>query len=345
MKRFRVIDADGHCVERDSQLAQFAEYLGRPLRNVEPGCFSYWPSLDGWFRSAADRLSEGDPDSWVSFLADTGMEMTFLYPTAGLAFGLIQDRAWSVSLAKAYNEWLYHTYTKRDARLQGIALLPILDVPAAVAELQRAVRELGMRGALLPAATVLGKGYGHADFDPLYAEAVRLDVPIAFHGAPSKGFGFDFFDTFIKAHTLEHPFAILIQFTSLMFDGVYERFPELRVAYLESGVGWVPYMMDRMDDEFEKRGKRWCPFLRRKPSEYIRDGHIYFTCEVGERTLPYVLELLGEDRILFASDYPHERARPQFLHDIPGFVERTDLSDKVKEKILLHNTRRFYRLD
>jgi len=345
MKKFRVIDADGHCVERDNQIAEYAEYMGKPLKGIDPGCLSYFPSLDGWFRVAADRLSAGDPEAWVSFLADTGMEMTFLYPTAGLAFGLIQDRHWSVGLAKAYNDWLYNAYTKRDSRLQGIALLPILDVPAAVTELRRAVRELGMRGAVLPAATVMGKAYGHADFDPLWEEAERLDVPIGFHGAPSKGFGFDYFDTFIKAHTLEHPFAILLQFTSLMFDGVFERFPRLRVAFLECGAGWVPYMMDRMDDEWEKRGKRWSPLLKRAPSEYIRNGNIYFSCEVEERTLPYVVEFLGEDKIFFASDYPHERARPDFLHDIPEFVERTDLSDKVKEKILLHNARRFYRLD
>ena len=129
-----------------------------------------------------------------------------------------------------------------------------------------------------------------------------------------------------------------------MFDGVFERFPRLRVAFLECGAGWVPYMMDRMDDEFEKRGTRWCPFLRRKPSEYVREGNIYFSCEVEERTLPYVIELVGEDRIFFASDFPHERARPDFLHDIPEFAQRTDLSDRVKEKILLHNARRFYRL-
>jgi len=344
MTKFRVIDADGHCVERDSQLAQYAQYMGRSMKELDPGCFSFWPSLDGWFRPAGDKLAAGEPDAWLSFLEDTGMEMTFLYPTAGLAFGLIQDRAWSISLAKAYNDWLYNRYTKRDARLRGIALVPILDVPAAVTELRRAVKELGMPGAVLPAATVMGKPYGHADFDPLYQEAERLDCTLALHGAPSKGFGFDFFDTFIKTHTLEHPFAILIQFTSMIFDGVFERFPNLRVAFLETGVGWVPYMMDRMDEEFERRGARWCPFLKRKPSECIRGGNIYFSCEVEERTLPYVVELLGEDNIFFASDYPHERDRHQFLSDIPEFVERTDLSDKVKEKILLHNAQRFYRL-
>ena len=138
-KRFRVIDADGHCIEHDEQIAQYATYLGKSLKNADRSCFSYFPSLDGWFRAASDRIALGDPESWVSFLADTGMEMTFLYPTGGLAFGLVQDRDWSIGLARAYNDWLYNAYTKRDGRLQGIALLPFLDVPAAVTELRRVV--------------------------------------------------------------------------------------------------------------------------------------------------------------------------------------------------------------
>ncbi len=344
MGKFQVIDADGHCVERDRGVLEYAEYRGRPLKGTDPA-ISIWPSLDGWFRPAGDGLAAGEPEAWVSFLEDAGLEMTFLYPTNGLASGLIQDREWSVSLARAYNDWLYNSYTKRDARLQGIALIPTLDVSAAVAELRRAATQLGMRGAVLPAATVMGKAYGHPDFDPLWAEAERLDVALGVHGAPSKGFGFDFFDSFIKTHTLEHPFAVLIQFTSMIFDGVFERFPNLRVAFLECGAGWVPYMMDRMDEEFERRGARWAPALKRKPSEYIRSGNLYFSCEVEEKTLPYVIEFVGEDNVLFATDYPHERRREQFLRDIPEFAERADLSDKVKEKILRRNAQRFYRLD
>ena len=344
MKTFRVMDVDGHCVEPDSQILDYAEYRGKSLKGIDSP-LSIWPSLDGWFRIAADAFSAGDPEAWLSFLEDTGIEMTFLYPTNGLAFGLIQDRYWAVSVAKAYNDWLYNTYTKRDSRLQGVALLPVQDVPAAVTELRRAVTELGMRGAVLAGSTVLGKAYGHADFDPLWAEAERLDVALGVHGAPSKGYGFDFFDTFIKTHTLEHPFAILIQLTSMIFDGVFERFPRLRVAFLEAGCGWVPYMMDRMDEEFERRGARWAPSLKRKPSEVIKGGNIFVSCEVEERMLPHVIEFMGEDNLFFASDYPHERRRAEFLKDLPEFVERTDLSDKVKEKILFHNTRRFYRLD
>jgi len=159
----------------------------------------------------------------------------------------------------------------------------------------------------------------------------------------STRLGIDQFDSFIKTHTLEHPFGQMIQMTSLMFDGAFERYPNIRWAFLEAGVGWVPYMMDRLDEEWERRGERWCPDLRRAPSEIIREGNIYFSCEVEERTLPYVVEMLGDDKILWASDYPHERARHQYLGDIPEFMERPDLKEETKRKILHDNAARMYR--
>jgi len=223
-----------------------------------------------------------------------------------------------------------------------VALLPVQNVEAAVQELRRCVTELHMPAALLPAATVLGKAYGHADFHPIYAEAERLNCPIAIHGAPSKGWGFDFFDTFIKVHTLEHPAAIFTQLTDMMFSGVFELFPRLRFAFLECGSGWAPWLMDRLDEEYERRGQRDAPLLKRMPSEYLRGGNIFVSCEVEERALPYALESMGEDHIFFASDYPHERTHQQYLHDIPEFLERSDLSDAAKRKILRENALRFY---
>src|SRR5438876_9384463 len=107
-KRFRVIDADGHCIEHDEQIAQYATYQGRSLKNADRPCLSYFPSLDEWFRAASDRIALGDPESWLSFLADTAMEMTFLYPTCGLAFGVVEDRYGSSGPARAYNDRLYN---------------------------------------------------------------------------------------------------------------------------------------------------------------------------------------------------------------------------------------------
>jgi predicted TIM-barrel fold metal-dependent hydrolase len=130
----------------------------------------------------------------------------------------------------------------------------------------------------------------------------------------------------------------------MMFQGVYDQFPRLRVAYLEAGAGWVPFMMDRLDEDYEKFG-RLTPKLKKAPSEHIRSGNIFFTAEVEERTLPHVLKLLRPDVILWASDFPHERERDEFGGDLPYLRARPDLSDEVKQQILWDNPVRFYRLD
>lgn len=343
--RHRVIDSDGHCVERDAEIAEYAAYRGVPLKGSGGiGAMPFFPSLDGWFRVASDKLAAGDPDTWIRFLDETGIEATVLHPTSGLAFGLVQDPCWSESLARAYNDWLAARYMKADPRMKAVALVPLHRPEKAVDELRRAVEELGMCGAVLPAATVLGKSYGHRDFHPIFKEAERLDCVITFHGAPSKGLGFDHFDKFIQVHTLEHPFAIMIQFTSMMFEGVFELFPDVRFAFFEAGIGWVPYMLDRMNEEYEKRGRRWAPLLTREPAAYVEHGNVYFSAEVEEGTIEYAATVVGEDRIMFASDFPHERDYEEFKEDPGILAARTDVSDALKTKILFDNANRFYRL-
>ena len=100
-------------------------------------------------------------------------------------------------------------------------------------------------------------------------------------------------------HTIGRPVETFIQFAGLMYGGIAERFPKLRVAFLECGVGWVPYWMERMDEEWEKRGKVEAPLCKNKPSEYIKHGNWFFAMEPEEETLPYVIERIGDDKIVF----------------------------------------------
>lgn len=340
-----IIDADGHLLEKDDEIEKHFEgaYQGYRRHRV----FSLFPSLDGWPRGAVKGLkkaTETSPQSWIEFIDRAGIDLAVIYPTAGLAFGLIQDSDWACALARAYNNWLYHTYTKDNSRLKGVALLPVHDVERSVLELRRAVTEQGMVGGLLPAVNVLQKGYGHRDFYPLYEEAQRLDAPLAIHGAPSKGLGFDFLQTMSMIHTLEHPIPQMIQLTSMVLDGIFEVFPKLRVGYLEAGAGWIPYMMERMDDKFHVDRKRKHFPLEKLPSEYIRGGNVFVTCELDEKVLDVVVREFGEDCLMYPSDYPHEKAAGEFGREIPEFLERPDLSDSVKKKILYDNAKRFYGL-
>lgn len=339
-----IIDADGHVMEKDAELHEFLEGRYRGMPRFET--YGFFPSLDGWHRgfSVPGKDREVPAKRWMEFLDELGVQMTVLYPTAGLALGLIQNPDWACALAHAYNSWVYEKFTRQSPRLKAAALLPVQDTVEAARELKRA-KDLGLVAGLLPAVTVLYKAYGNRDFDPIFAAAEKLDMPLAVHGAPSRGLGFDFFDKFLQVHTLEHPFAILIQFTNMVFEGVFERFPRLRVVFLEAGSGWLPYMMDRMDEEFEKPYRFQAPLLKKKPSEYIRSGQIWSTCEVGEKALPQVLRQFNPRCLMWPSDYPHERLPDMFRHDIPEFLAREDLSDEEKRLILYENPKRFYRLE
>lgn len=341
-----ILDADGHIYENEPEIEAYFEGPYRGLKRSKS--FSLFPSLDGWPRGfllqGAEKVIETPADVWLNFLDRSKIEAAVLYPSAGLALGLIQDPGWACALACAYNNWLNDRFCRISPRLKGVALLPIQDVQASVSELRRAVTELGMVGGLLPSVTVVHKGYGHRDFYPIFEEAQRLDYPLAVHGGTSHGLGFDFVNTMAMIHALEHPIALMIQMTSIVLNGVLEDFPTLRLAFLEAGAGWVPYMMGRLDEKYEgDRRRRHLP-LKRLPSEYIRGGNVFFTCELEEKTLDVVVRELGEDILMYPSDFPHEKARGEFAKGIPEFLERPDLSDNVKRKILYDNAKRFYRL-
>ncbi len=141
-------------------------------------------------------------------------------------------------------------------------------------------------------------------FWPIYEELQKLNVPLLIHNSRRGPAGEIRFDTFLFRHTVGRPFETLLDCAALMYGGVPEKFPKLRVAFLECGCGWVPYWMDRMDEEWEKRQSE-APLLKKKPSEYMTEGNWFYATEPEESTLPYALEKIGEDVILFASDYPH----------------------------------------
>ncbi len=340
----RVIDADGHVVERDDQLFK---YLDAPFRGREDLLtVPFFPSLDGWHRAArrvADdkgrAMSSPQAREWLAFISEAGVETSVLYPTGGLAYGLIKDREWATALAGAYNTFLHQEFLSADPkRLKGMALIPLQEISEAVKELRRAVKDFGMVGAILPAVG-LRRPFGDSYYDPVYEEAERLSCMLAVHGAPAQGLGFDFFDRLVEARALSHPFAQMIQITSIVMNGVLERFPRLRLAFMEAGSGWIPFMMERLDGEFKNRGAG----LRIPPSEQFRSERIFFHCELGEAMLPHAIEAIGDGHFFCASDFPHEPAH-EFPEAIGAFLKRPDLSDSAKTKILFDNPRRLYEL-
>jgi len=345
MNDLHVIDADGHVLENEKEIELYFEGDYKGVKRS--GVFSIFPSLDGWprgFVRGLDKISTTTAETWIQFVDGSKLDAAVLYPTAGLSFGLIQDPDWACVVARAYNNWLYDRYCKVDSRLKGVAILPVHDPKEAVNELRHAVTEQKMVAGLLPAVTMLNKGYGHADFYPIYAEAQKLNVPLAVHGAVSRGLGFDFLQTMSMIHTLEHPLAQMIQLTSVVLDGVFDLFPKLRMGFLEAGAGWIPYMMDRMDEKFHIDRKRKHFPLSKRPSEYFKSGNVYVTCETDEKILDTVVREMGEDYMMYPTDFPHEREAGVFAKDIPEFWERSDLSERVKRKVFSENAKRFYNM-
>lgn len=348
MQHYEIIDADGHVYEKDQELFEYIEgpYGGKKTLLG----FPFWPTIDGFQRGAiyahlnVHKSFETNAQIWLNFLDQADIAQTVLYPTAGLTYGFIRDPEWAVAVTRAYNNWLSDRYLKVNPRLLGMALLPVQDVPEAAQELRRAVTELRMVGAVLPGAG-LKKPLGHADFDPIYAEAERLGCALAVHGGSSQGLGLDLLEKFAQIHTLAHPFAQMIQVTSLVMSGVLDRFPRLHLAFLEAGVGWVPFLMDRMDRSYEGRPrKEYIGDVKNRPSSYLRSGKVFFNADPTETTLASVVKTIGADSLFFTSDFPHEGNVERCRREIAALKSWKGLSSEEKRKMLSDNARRFYRL-
>jgi predicted TIM-barrel fold metal-dependent hydrolase len=305
MTNYKIIDADGHVRESIAGLREFIEPRWQ-RRNLFPN--------DAWDRDLRGKLGAkpGGPEDQLAAMDQDGIDVMVLYPTAGLHVGSLHERDFATAVTRAYNDWLYHFCKANPARLRFVALLAAQDPQAAAEELARAVNERGAVAGVLPTYIPQMPDFGDALYDPIYAAAERLGVGLGFHtGTSADSLG-------------------------------GQRFRKLSLAYLESGIGWVPYMMDRLDEEVEKRGSDEAPYLTMLPSEYIKSGRIYFGIECGEKTVPDAVRWGLDHTVLYSSDYPHWDG--DWPHTTKVVRERTDLSDDTKRKMLHDNVVRFYKL-
>jgi predicted TIM-barrel fold metal-dependent hydrolase len=283
-------------------------------------------------------LEDNDIPTRLKDMDREGIDVSVLFPTSSFAVIKVIECDFAVTYARAYNDFIADV-CRQSPRLKGIALLPFQNLDAAVEEVDRAVTKLGLAGVAV-ATQGMNEHLGSQKFWPLYDEIQRLNIPLCVHNRRQGPAGENRFDSFLYMHTIGRPVETFIQFAGLLYGGVAERFPRLRVAFLECGVGWVPYWMERMDEEWEKRGKVETPLCKRKPSDYVIHGNWFFATEPEEGMLPYVIERIGEDKILFASDYPHWDGI--FPHVVSTIRARKDISESAKEKILGANASRFY---
>ena len=241
-QQLKIIDGDGHIFEDGEAIARHFPYtaLGGRLRTgvfplnshvqysltrTPPGAFATTPE---------GRFQNPGPEGWLEFMDEIGFDYAVLFPTAGQRIGRIVDRDYAGGAARAYNDWLAETYLQRDPRFKGVALLPMHDADAALAELEHAYTELGMAAVLFPATGVhLNLGAKH--YWPVYEEVARLSCPVVVHGGGHWDLGMDTMNVSTGANAIGHPMSLAIALAEMLLNNLFDRFSGLRVAYLE---GW-----------------------------------------------------------------------------------------------------------
>ncbi|MBI3077472.1 MAG: amidohydrolase family protein [Deltaproteobacteria bacterium] len=279
-----------------------------------------------------------DVDARLKDMDAAGVDIQVIFPTVFLE-PLTDDVHFEAALMRSYNTWMAGVCRQRPDRLKWAAVMPLRDVPAAVEELGRA-KALGAVAAGIY-GTVGEMPLHHRDLDPFYAEAERLQLPVCVHTGWSHPGIRRTIDSIYGAHALSFTLPVMLGFFSFLGGGVLDRFPRLKVGFLEAGSDWVPYLVQRMDHYFHSNGALGRPVPGRSASAYLRECQIFFTCEAEEKLLPQVLEFVGEDRIMISADLPHAEARESAVFEL---TERTDLSESQKQKLLTDNALRFYAL-
>jgi len=332
MEKIPIIDADGHVTESNESLKKHLkkEYRNRPLMHSE--------SWDRTFGGTLGKRNE-DPQVQLSDMDMDGIDIQVIFPSH-LSLNAERETDLATDIARAYNDWLAEFCAAAPRRLKGVAMVALQDVDAATKEVRRAAEQLGFVGVMMP-TNVRDQDIGKREFWPFYEEVQRLDIGLALHGgirAAERMHGR--FDSFISVHSFSFPFECMAALTGLIFAGVPEKFPKLRIAALESCCGWVPFLMDRLDEEYEMRGSREAPLLKRKPSEYMTSDQFFYAFELEESTVPYVIDRIGAGKLLYSSDYPHWDT--SWPNTVKMFTGRQDISDVDKRRIAWNNPQNFY---
>ena len=373
---FKVIDADRHVLE-PSDL--FETYLPEKFRSrVEiRGPNQSYRLVDGEKISDADKLRDvakqedfgftfAGSKRWRETFADAlaakfnpasnlrdmdkeGVDAGVLFPTVGLYIMWRDnlDPELSAAICRAYNTWLSDFCGYDRKRLSGVALIPLQDPARAVEELKYAKEKLGLVGIFWRPNKLCGRTMSSPDYDPIYATAQDLGVAVCVHeGARTvlEQAGADRYSEFGR-HIACHPLEQMLACLNLCADGVLEKFPKLKVAHLESGCGWVPFWLERMDEHWVHEGQGQAKTTRERPSYYFK-RQCWTSCEAGEELAPAYVEHVGDDYLVVATDYPHSDCIGKFPDRTVGDLTNNDRISQVgRRKILWDNPKRLYSLE
>jgi predicted TIM-barrel fold metal-dependent hydrolase len=380
-QRPEVIDADGHVVEPDVIWKEYAEPAFRDVLDCPGGyvqatgiqrAYPEMPGMPvgavdadaGWASAAETEATSWDDESrfkmsrpgghdptarLVDMDAD-GIDVAVLYPTAMLTW--IEEADIYGAACRAYNDWLHDYCAVAPDRLFPVALVPLQDPDAAIAEMERATEHLGAKAVMIRPAPYIGTlKLNHPAYDRFWSAAASIDCPIGVHPSPHGDMAnsvrllglaegvTDPMSGIALRQGLANAFDLQMAVGYFTLGGICERHPSLRVAFLEGTGGWIVPMLQRFDHQFEIFGS---PDQASRPSDlFARQCMVSF--DPDEVALTFTAEHLGPEKILWASDYPHPDAK------IPGVVDElfeavSALPDDARRLIVGATARTFYRL-
>ncbi len=274
-----------------------------------------------------------------------GIDVAVLYPTRGLQ-ALSEpnmEANFAAALARAYNDWLYDFCERNPNRLLGAGMISPFDIDAAVAEVKRCIKELGFRAVFMRSTIMNGRNWFDDYYEPLWNALEEFEIPIGFHESSSSAArqtGDIFEPNFMLRRAVAQPMEQMLGLVSLCSGGVLARHPKLRVAFLEANCTWLPWLLWRLDEGWEREGDIWARDLTRKPSDYFKK-QCFVSVEPDEDGVKYVIDYIGTDRLVFSTDYPHGDSK--FPRAVESFLQ-LDITEDNKRKILWDNCAEFYRM-
>lgn len=325
-----VVDADAHVRESVDDLVPHIDDQYEAVRRIIQECkrpmadiYSVThamppiPFTDSEYDTGRSSMEYGSgeeysPEVKLSEMTDFGIDYGVLDPTLNLGLMTVENPHVAVALANAYNSWILDEYTDDADEFVATILAAPHRPEQAAEEIDDRGTEDDMVGVFLPTTGIIPP-LGHPMYDPIYEAAQDHGLPIVMHGgnlATSHAFPImrRFNEHYAENHVIVHPFGHLWHLTTMLVRGVPERFPDLEFVFQESGIGWVPYAIWRLDDHYLELSHEF--HLRKLPSEYIHDSFYFTTQPLGHTAdnpehLARMIELAGPGNIMYASDLPH----------------------------------------
>lgn len=315
----RVLDADAHVVEPgglfDAWAPPGSDVLDLPATTPVELC--------GDSRLLADQLEHGfDAPSYLRAMDAQRIDAAVLFPSMGLFVPYLPELDVNASAAacRAYNEWIAEYCATDPRRLAAIGVVPQRWPDRAAAEVGHAA-ELGLVGVLVRPNHVGAAYLDDPAFDAFYAELADRGLVLGVHealGVRAPTIGRDRFDGFAARHACSHPLEQMAAATALLLGGVCERHPDLGVAFLESGTGWLPYWLARLDDHHAWLRETECADLPLRPSEYFARQCV-ISSDPEDTLASFTIGQVGADHVMWASDFPHPDA--EFPGALDEFLE------------------------